>query len=235
MSIRLQQVNPQGTKVYMGALTLGENIHKSLAKIAKEEVMTAATFELLGGLERVVFTEYDPINQVRKAPLNFERPLEIAAGHGTISWLDHEPHVHFHLVCSFQDENAPNGIALIAGHRRSAQMPRTEGERLTMRAREHELPSAMARRAQASEHMRVSPWPGSDHIFFERLLCPGSLDEVLGCLSLDVDPRAACRTAASDEYASHDGGENDEPLHSARLPRSHPASERDNKLRPAAK
>ena len=116
MSTSLTQVNTKGTRVFMGTITDEEYIHEALAKIAKAQNIYAATFEMLGGLTEVEFTEYDFINKIRKPPLVFARPLEILSGHGTISRLNDEPHVHTHLTLSFRDGSAPNGIAVIGGH-----------------------------------------------------------------------------------------------------------------------
>lgn len=114
--ISLSHINTHSTRVFMGTLTNGESIHEAFAKIAYTQTIHAATFELLGGLIEVEFTEYDFINKIRKEPLTFKRPLEILSGHGTISRLKDEPHVHTHLTLSFRDESAPNGIAIIGGH-----------------------------------------------------------------------------------------------------------------------
>jgi predicted DNA-binding protein with PD1-like motif len=64
----------------------------------------------------VELTAYDFVRQERQPALIFTRPLEIIAGHGTISWLENEPHVHTHLTLSFRDAAAPHGIAVIGGH-----------------------------------------------------------------------------------------------------------------------
>jgi predicted DNA-binding protein with PD1-like motif len=114
--ISLSHINTQSTRVFMGTLTNGEAIHDSFAKIALAQNIYAATFEMLGGLTEVEFTEYDFINKMRKPPLVFARPLEIISGHGTISRLNDEPHIHTHLTLSFRDESAPNGIAILGGH-----------------------------------------------------------------------------------------------------------------------
>ena len=116
MTISLAHINTQSTRVFMGTLTNGEAIHAAFAKITNAEKIHAATFEMLGGLTEVEFTEYDFINKTRKPPLVFARPLEILSGHGTISRLNGEPHVHMHLTLSFRDESAPNGVSIIGGH-----------------------------------------------------------------------------------------------------------------------
>ena len=46
----------------------------------------------------------------------FTRPLEIIAGHGTISLLDGSPHIHLHLTLAYRDERSPTGIQVIGGH-----------------------------------------------------------------------------------------------------------------------
>ncbi len=116
MTITLAYINTQSTRVFMGTLTNGQNIHEAFAQIADSKNIQAATFEMLGGLTEVEFTEFDFINKIRKEPLVFVRPLEILSGHGTISRLNGEAHVHSHLTLSFRDEYAPNGISVIGGH-----------------------------------------------------------------------------------------------------------------------
>lgn len=116
MTISIEHINTKSTRVFMGTFTNGEAIHAGFAKIAEMQNIHAATFEMLGGLTEVEFAEYDFINKTRKEPLVFARPLEILSGHGTISRLKNEPHVHAHLTLSFRDESAQNGIAIIGGH-----------------------------------------------------------------------------------------------------------------------
>lgn len=116
MPITLSHINTKSTRVFMGTLTNGESIHQAFIKIADAENIHAATFEMLGGLTEVEFTEYDFINKIRKPPLAFKHPLEIVSGHGTISRSENEAYVHTHLTLSFRDESAPHGIAVIGGH-----------------------------------------------------------------------------------------------------------------------
>ncbi len=116
MAVSLAQVNAQATRVFMGTLTDGEAVHVALAHIAQEKNIDAATFELLGGLSEVELSAYDFAHQIRQESLVFKRPLEILSGHGTISRLDGQPHIHTHLTLSFRDPNAPHGIAIIGGH-----------------------------------------------------------------------------------------------------------------------
>jgi len=116
MTITLQHVNPQSTRVFMGTLTEDADVHTSLLKVAEKHNIQTATFELLGGLREIEFRAFDFDSQQRKAPLNFKRALEIVSGHGTISMLDVNPHVHLHLAVAYQDSESPNGIVVLAGH-----------------------------------------------------------------------------------------------------------------------
>ena len=116
MTTSLQQVNPNGQRVWMGTLVDRANVHDALAEIAIAHQITAGTFQLLGGLHEVELAAYDFEQQIRLAPLLFKRPLEIIAGHGTISLLEGKPHIHLHLSLSFRDETSPTGIQVIGGH-----------------------------------------------------------------------------------------------------------------------
>ena len=117
MGISLAHVNTKATRVFMGTITDEEYIHDALAKIAKKENIQAGTFELLGGITSVELSEYNFRTRERNPSLFFFRPLEILSGHGTISVLDGEPHVHLHLTLSYQDEEANDtGVVVIGGH-----------------------------------------------------------------------------------------------------------------------
>lgn len=116
MSLTLQHVNPAGSRVYQGTLTGGQSVHHALAGLMHQLNITSGTVDMLGGLLEVELTSYDFVRQVRRAPLVLSQPLEIVAGHGTLSWLDDQPHVHLHLALSYADEAAPHGLAMIGGH-----------------------------------------------------------------------------------------------------------------------
>lgn len=116
-----RQVNPLGTQVYMGVLTENADVHGALTQVAKKFGIQTATLELLGGLTEVELSEYDFVSGMRKPSLVFKRGMEIIAGHGTLTKLDDELHVHLHFSLSFRDEHAPQGIAIIGGHVVSAK------------------------------------------------------------------------------------------------------------------
>jgi predicted DNA-binding protein with PD1-like motif len=114
--IQIQHVNPTGIQVFMGTLTDGVALHKALAAVAREKSIKTATFDLLGGLSAATFTAYDFTTQTRHPPQTLTGALEIVSGHGTISQLDGEPHVHIHVTLAFRDERQPHGIAVVGGH-----------------------------------------------------------------------------------------------------------------------
>lgn len=116
MTLTLQHINPHGTQVYQGTLTGGVAVHDALADLMRRLNLTAGTVDMLGGLTEVELTGYDFIRQIRRPPVIVRQPLEIVAGHGTLSWLDDQPHVHLHLALAYADETAPRGIALTGGH-----------------------------------------------------------------------------------------------------------------------
>lgn len=116
MSVHMRQVNSEGTRVYMGTLTGGIDLHASLENIMQTLQGASATFELLGGLTAAEFTAYDFATQTRHTPIAMTGAFEIVAGHGTIAWLDDAPHVHTHLLLISRDDTAPNGVRVIGGH-----------------------------------------------------------------------------------------------------------------------
>jgi predicted DNA-binding protein with PD1-like motif len=116
MTTTIKQVNPSGTRVFMGTITADSDVHSALLEVAKTHEVQTATFELLGGLREVEFRAFDFDSQQRKAPLHFKCALEIVAGHGTIAMLDNKPNIHLHLAVAYQEASAPNGIIVLAGH-----------------------------------------------------------------------------------------------------------------------
>jgi len=116
MTVWSRQVNPQGSRVFMGTITDGADLHGSLAATARTHDIQTATFEMLGGLHEVEFTAYDFVAQAHRDSLIFKQAMEIVAGHGTLSLLDDALHVHVHLTVSFRDPAQPHGIAVVGGH-----------------------------------------------------------------------------------------------------------------------
>lgn len=114
--IHIRQVNPQGSRVFMGVLTDGVALHDALQQTAVSLNIHTATFELLGGLHEVQFTAYDFETQRRLEPIFIQRPMEIVSGHGTISQLDDTLHIHTHLTISFRDSAAQYGMVVLGGH-----------------------------------------------------------------------------------------------------------------------
>lgn len=116
MTVTARQVNTQGIRVYMGTITDKHDIHEALTLFAQHHNIRTATVEMLGGLHQVELTAYDFHQQIRLEPLTFSKPMEIVAGHGTISQLDNTPHVHIHMTLAFRDPDSPTGIRVIGGH-----------------------------------------------------------------------------------------------------------------------
>lgn len=116
MSVKARQVNPLGNRVFMGTITDKLPIHDALASVIQANVITTATFELLGGIHQVEFSAYDFERQERGEPIIIERPMEIVAGHGTVSLLDDNIRIHLHMALSYRDATSPTGIRVVGGH-----------------------------------------------------------------------------------------------------------------------
>lgn len=112
----LRQVNPSGSRVFMGTLSGGIDVHTALAQAARMHHIQTATLELLGGLREIEFRAFDFESQQRRDPLLLVRPMEIVAGHGTLSLLNDEPHLHFHIAVAFSDPAVEHGVSVVAGH-----------------------------------------------------------------------------------------------------------------------
>ncbi len=94
----------------------GVDLAASLAEITRHHQISAGTVELLGGLTQITFSAYDFVRQQRHPAQTMSGALEIVAGHGTISLLEDQPHVHLHLVVAVRDETASHGMTLAGGH-----------------------------------------------------------------------------------------------------------------------
>ena len=116
MTTTIRQVNPNGTRVFMGTITERALLHDSLIEAATLNNVQTATFEMLGGLHEVELTAYDFVTQTRMPAIVITRAMEIVAGHGTLSLLDGKPHVHLHMTLAYRDEVSPTGIMVIGGH-----------------------------------------------------------------------------------------------------------------------
>jgi uncharacterized protein len=114
--INIQQVNTIGTRVYMGTLTDGEELHPAMTSIAKALNVGAATFQLLGELSDIEFSEFDVRQQRHTAIGRLKRKTEIIGGHGTISLLNGEPYLHVHLIVSTGRAPRYYPIAAFGGH-----------------------------------------------------------------------------------------------------------------------
>lgn len=111
--ITVRQLSLTETRVFMGTLTDGMSIHAGLKEVALTNNIHTATFDMLGGLHAIELTAYDFERQERLAPVLLRRPMEIIAGHGTISQLHGEPHIHLHLAVSYREGEK---IHVVGGH-----------------------------------------------------------------------------------------------------------------------
>jgi predicted DNA-binding protein with PD1-like motif len=96
----MQRVDERGQRVYMGVLRTGGDLLSGLASEARAQKVSTATVELLGGLTQLELRSYNFDTQSRGDPVVLSGQIEVVAGHGTISQLDDELHVHLHLVVS---------------------------------------------------------------------------------------------------------------------------------------
>jgi predicted DNA-binding protein with PD1-like motif len=116
MSLTIKQLHPHNTRIIMGVLTDGLELHQALHETAVAHHIHTATIHMLGGLHHIELTAYNFHTQTRHPPLLFQQPLEIIGGHGTISLLENQPHIHLHLTLSYHDAKSPTGISIIGGH-----------------------------------------------------------------------------------------------------------------------
>ena len=101
------------SRVYAGTLTDNADLHERFREFAHAHDIRAGNVFLLGGLSEVTLGAFDFAKGERLEPLVFRGAFEIVGGHGLISTLDGEPHVHLHLSLSSRTED---NIRLIGGH-----------------------------------------------------------------------------------------------------------------------
>ena len=115
--LRLQKTSEK-TIVYAGTLTGDADLHESFAQVAGIHGVRAANVFMLGGLSEVVLSAYDFKKGERLEPLTLTGAFEIVGGHGLISTLDDNPHVHLHLSLS---SRTGDDVKLLGGHVVSAK------------------------------------------------------------------------------------------------------------------
>ncbi|GAB1422404.1 DUF296 domain-containing protein [Anaerolineales bacterium] len=106
----------------MGHISQRADLHKALGKAAQYFGVRTGKIELLGGLHRVSFSAYNFEKQERLPSIVVEGANEIVGGHGTISELDGDLHIHLHLSIAYRDEKATSGIQVVGGHVAAAEV-----------------------------------------------------------------------------------------------------------------
>lgn len=111
MGIRIQQVNAQGMRVYMGTI-LNEELHPAIARLMIELNVRAGSVQCIGGLTDIEFRSYDILTKTRRPPIMFSGTLDVVSSHGHLSYQDGSPHVHLHATVT-----VPNsGVWVAGGH-----------------------------------------------------------------------------------------------------------------------
>lgn len=95
----------------VGRLPRGADLLEALAEVARRHGVRTGWYQFFGAVERARLAFYD---QARREylPVEWDRPLEIAAGVGNVSLLDGEPFVHAHVTLSDREGRALGGHVL---------------------------------------------------------------------------------------------------------------------------
>lgn len=109
MGIRIQQVNAQSTRVFMGTI-LNEELHPAFARLMIEHNIRVGSVQFIGGLTDIEFRSYDILTKTRRAPIIFSGALEVVNSYGHLSYSEGSPHVHLHATVT-----VPNSGAWVAG------------------------------------------------------------------------------------------------------------------------
>ena len=118
----MQQIDTQGRRAFMGVLKPGSELMASLASEARAHGVLAGTVQFLGGLLSVDLRAFDFDSKTRSGSTRIHGQLEVVSGHGTISELEGEIHVHVHIVAGLNDERSLDGRRLVGGHVQSAEV-----------------------------------------------------------------------------------------------------------------
>ncbi len=95
-------------RIIVGRLETGEDLLKSLGKIAMDEGITSGLINLIGALKRFRLGFFDP-ETGEYSTIEGDGLYELISCIGNISWKDGEPIVHIHLVLSTEEK-------VIGGH-----------------------------------------------------------------------------------------------------------------------
>ena len=95
-------------RVFMGRLPKGEDLLKSIEKVARDNDIKVGSVNVIGAVEKAVVSYYDQEERRYKSK-PFERPLEITACMGNISLKDGDVKAHIHLVLGDRDGTTVSG------------------------------------------------------------------------------------------------------------------------------
>ena len=109
MGIRIQQVNTQAKRIYMGTI-LNEELHPAFTRLMIELNVRAGSVQFIGGLTDIEFRSYDIVTKTRRAPIMYSGALEVVNSYGHLSYSEGSPHVHLHATITI-----PNSGAWVAG------------------------------------------------------------------------------------------------------------------------
>lgn len=97
---------------YMMVLRQGDDVLRSLEKLAAEEQIPSASITGIGFLSEVTFGFYDFVKKDFQ-PKDF-RDVEVAGMTGSIAWKEGKPSVHAHATVAGRDFQAVGGHILAA-------------------------------------------------------------------------------------------------------------------------
>lgn len=111
MCIRMQHINTQGTRVYMGTI-LDEELHPAFRRLMDEYQIYAGSVQFIGGLTQIEFRSYDLQKKIRRPPVSHCGALDVVHAYGHLSYRDDLPHVHLHAAVTVPH----SGIWTTGGH-----------------------------------------------------------------------------------------------------------------------
>jgi len=95
-------------KVVFAKLSKGEDLVKSIRKVAEERNISYGVFFAIGTLSKISFYFYRP----KPNPVTLEKPLEIVACSGSISQKELETRVHGHIDVTDSEFRSQGGHLL---------------------------------------------------------------------------------------------------------------------------
>ena len=116
----------ESPQTFILVFATGDELAEGLLRFAKEQQLSAASFEAIGALSSVRLGWFSWESKRYEPSVTLEDQMEILSLIGDVALLDGEPVVHAHMVIGKQDGTAHGGHLLQARVRPTCEVVLTE-------------------------------------------------------------------------------------------------------------